>query len=159
MSHHLDEVYAICDRVTVFRSGKTVITPAIAQTTPSQVVRHMAGHDLQATLPTAATPRCGRVAALRRHTGDGRAGRYRMGHCQAGQAFAGGFRGWPSTILRDGTEPAPRAPADIIAAAIGFVTEDRKDDGLILALPISANVSGECIVCRNRPIVTAGVDP
>lgn len=46
VSHHLDEVFAICDRVTVFRNGKTITTEQIADTTPPDIVRFMVGRTL-----------------------------------------------------------------------------------------------------------------
>ncbi len=44
-------------------------------------------------------------------------------------------------IYRDGVEVRFKGPRDAIAAGIGFVTEDRKDEGLILDMPIAANIS------------------
>ncbi len=48
VSHHLDEVFAICDRVTVFRNGKTIATDLISETTPEGVVQRMVGRKLAA---------------------------------------------------------------------------------------------------------------
>ena len=46
VSHHLDEVFAICDRVTIFRNGRTIATEDICDTSPDGVVRHMVGRTL-----------------------------------------------------------------------------------------------------------------
>ena len=161
VSHHLNEVFAICDRVTVFRSGETVNTQDIAQTTPAEVVRHMVGRALQAELATAATGRSpGAVAlelrglqtmpsrhevgvSLSLHYGEilGIAGLVGAGRTELLRAIFGADPARSGTILRDGLALAVHAPADAIAAGIGFVTEDRKDEGLILSMPIAANVS------------------
>lgn len=161
VTHHLDEVFAICDRVTVFRSGETVITQDIVQTTPAEVVRHMVGRELQAELATAATGRVpGAVAlelrglqslpsrdpagvSLSAHYGEilGIAGLVGAGRTELLRTIFGADRARSGTILRDGVELVVRKPSDAIAAGIGFVTEDRKDEGLILSMPIAANVS------------------
>lgn len=161
VTHHLDEVFAICDRVTVFRSGETVITQDIAQTTPAEVVRHMVGRELQAEMSTDATGRSPGAVALelrRLQTMPSRdaagvslllrygeilgiAGLVGAGRTELLRAIFGVDPARSGTVLRDGIELVVRAPVDAIAAGIGFVTEDRKDEGLILSMPIAANVS------------------
>src|SRR5918993_3119735 len=51
VSHKLDEIYRIADRVTVFRDGKRVVTEAVPATTPRQLVTWMVGRDLQDLFP------------------------------------------------------------------------------------------------------------
>ena len=51
VSHKLDEIYRIADRVTVFRDGKRVVTKPVAETTPHDIVTWMVGRELQGSLP------------------------------------------------------------------------------------------------------------
>ena len=56
VSHHLDEVFGICDRVTVFRNGNTIVTEEIAEVTPADVVRYMVGRTLEEEATAAPGP-------------------------------------------------------------------------------------------------------
>lgn len=161
VTHHLDEVFAICDRVTVFRNGKTIITQEISDTSPTEVVRHMVGREL-AEKPTPRNPipadapvalalesfvvqssrsgvgvtfdlRYGEILGLAGLVGAGRT-----------ELLRGIFSIDPVTsgiMKRDGNAVRFANPAQAIAAGLGFVTEDRKDEGLILSMPIAANTS------------------
>ena len=65
VSHKLDEIYRIADRVTVFRDGKRVVTEPVRATTPRQLVTWMVGRDLQDLFPKS-EPTIGQSAARRR---------------------------------------------------------------------------------------------
>jgi ribose transport system ATP-binding protein len=161
VTHHLDEVFAICDRVTVFRNGKTIITQDIAETSPAEVVRHMVGRVLaQASSARRVVSKDAQVAlaldSFRVAGSQSSAGvtldlRYGEIVGIAGLVGAGRtelLRGifaidpvTSGTIQRDGETVQFANPAQAIAGGLGFVTEDRKDEGLILSMPISANIS------------------
>ena len=161
VSHHLDEVFEICDRVTVFRNGRTIATDLIAETTPDGIVQRMVGRQLAGEMVsrddhkefgnvalsvqdvcTQANPtetgvsfdlRYGEILGIAGLVGAGRTeilrGIFGIDPIRSGQ------------VQRDGKTARFSGPGDAIAAGIGFVTEDRKDEGLILDMPISANVS------------------
>lgn len=161
VTHHLEEVFGICDRVTVFRSGQTIITENIPETTPQNIVRHMVGRELaddetQETrvdqrgeialsvrdLRVAADPhvegisfdlRYGEILGIAGLVGSGRTELLR-GITAADPVLSG-------HVERDGRPVRFAGPADAINAGIAFVTEDRKDEGLILDMSIAANVS------------------
>jgi ribose transport system ATP-binding protein len=161
VTHYLDEVFAICDRVTVFRSGETIVTEMIAQTTPQNVVRHMVGRELEAQMAAKTAMRkpgavalsltglrvqsdphpqgvsldlhCGEILGIAGLVGAGRTELLR-GIFAADPVISGGI-----TCL--GKPVRFAGPRDAIAAGIAFVTEDRKDEGLILDMPIAANIS------------------
>jgi len=161
VSHHLDEVFEICDRVTVFRNGKTIATDRISDTTPDGVVQRMVGRKLAGEMAGAAdTHHYGDVALSVQNlctqanpTDEGVSFDLRYGEIVgiAGLVGAGrteilrGIFGIDpirsGQILRDGQPARFSGPRDAIGSGIGFVTEDRKDEGLILDMPISANIS------------------
>ena len=161
VTHHLNEVFAICDRVTVFRSGETIITENIAETTPSNVVRNMVGRELEAQMiDTGEARKFGEVAlelkdfcttqsphvngvSFKLHYGEilGIAGLVGAGRTEILRAIFGAEPARSGTVLRDGVPLISNQPRDAIDAGIGFVTEDRKDEGLILDMAIAANAT------------------
>ena len=161
VSHHLNEVFSICDRVTVFRSGESIITENIAETTPEKVVSHMVGKHLELEMAhNFEAHELGEVALsadqLRVPQSPHQKGvsfdlRYGEVLGIAGLVGAGrtellrslfGIQGVVSgRLLRDESEVTFKKPRDAIAAGIGFVTEDRKEEGLILDMSIAQNSS------------------
>lgn len=161
VSHHLEEVFTICDRVTVFRNGKTISTDKIEDTTPEGVVQKMVGRELLANdrvdaqplpkgelalsvkdLVTTANP-SGKGVSLELHYGEivGLAGLVGSGRTEILRGIFGIDPIVSGKIFRDEKPVRFSGPRDAIAAGVGFVTEDRKDEGLILDMPISANIS------------------
>ena len=158
VSHHLDEVFEICDRVTIFRNGKTIATEKINDISPEMVVRHMVGHEMAGNsakrrertndkvvlsvkkLRTTASPHEEGVSFdLSQGEILGIAGLVGAGRTEVLRAI---FRADPITsgaVFRNGDLMKIRDPRGAIEAGIGFVTEDRKDEGLILAMEIAAN--------------------
>jgi ribose transport system ATP-binding protein len=161
VSHHLDEVFHICNRVTVFRNGKTIATEEIAQTSPAAVVRHMVGRDLAksaaprkliaADAPVVLALESFRVKGSRTEAGVslelrrgeilGIAGLVGAGRTELLRGIFAVDPVASGTMRRDGEVVQLANPAQAIAAGLGFVTEDRKDEGLILSMPIAANSS------------------
>ncbi|MET1412156.1 sugar ABC transporter ATP-binding protein [Roseibium sp. HPY-6] len=161
VSHHLDEVFAICDRVTVFRNGVSIGTDHISETTPDGVVLKMVGRQLAATSNDADPSRMTGEVALRledirtqanpKETGVsfelrhgeivGIAGLVGAGRTEILRGIFGVDPIRSGRILQGSNEVRFSGPRDAIAAGIGFVTEDRKDEGLILDMPIAANIS------------------
>lgn len=161
VSHHLDEVFAICDRVTVFRNGQTIITQEIKDTSPDGVVRHMVGRTLANAQPRASAPPASQEVLLSvknlittqsphnegisfdLHRGEilGIAGLVGAGRTEVLRALFGADPAIGGVITCAGRPLNIKAPRDAIAAGIGFVTEDRKDEGLILDMEIAANTS------------------
>lgn len=161
VSHHLDEVFAICDRVTVFRNGQSIVTENISETSPEGVVRRMVGRELETSDPaeeersalgaialsldnlqTRQNPKDKGVSLdLRYGEIVGIAGLVGAGRTELLRAIFGIDPARSGTLLRDGQPVHFSGPRDAIASGIGFVTEDRKDEGLILDMPIAANAS------------------
>ncbi|WP_319531329.1 sugar ABC transporter ATP-binding protein [uncultured Cohaesibacter sp.] len=161
VTHHLNEVFEICDRVTIFRNGKTVISEKISDTTPEQVVRHMVGRSLSDTVDlNDERPEKGEVALslqnlrvadcpheegvsfdLRYGEIVGIAGLVGSGRTEILRGIFGVNEVVSGTLQRNGKDVVIKGPSDAIKAGIGFVTEDRKDEGLILSMSISANIA------------------
>lgn len=160
VSHHLEEVFRICDQVTVFRNGETVASERVSDVTPELVVRHMVGRTLHAATvaPRPKAPYKAEVLAVAdlkttahaKPTGVsfslkegevlGLAGLVGAGRTEVLRAIFGADRRRGGTIRIDGAEVRIDSPADAIRLGLAFVTEDRKGEGLILPMAIKENL-------------------
>ena len=158
ISHRLDEIFEVADRVTVIRDGQHISTKPIGEVTPEGMVKDMVGRAIDTfAVKTAANPHGTSVLRL---DGLGRDGVFRgiSFDLSAGEVlcFAGlvGARRTdvalavfgiaPATegkILIDGQEVSISAPQDAMARGIAYVSEDRRKLGLAMSLPIFANIS------------------
>jgi ribose transport system ATP-binding protein len=162
VSHHLQELFEVCDRVTVLRNGRKVATQAMAETTTESLVRLMVGRDLAERAHRAAPVLdAQRAPALRveglRFRGQrgeaplsfqlrygeivGLAGLVGSGRTETVRAIFGADPAVAGQVFRDGREVYIDSPKAAIAEGICLLTENRKDEGLILDMPIRANVS------------------
>jgi ribose transport system ATP-binding protein len=156
VSHKLDEIYRIADRVTVFRDGKRVVTKEVAETTPRQLVAWMVGRDLQDLFPkseaaigrplltVANVSGSGlRDVSFTVHAGEivGIFGLMGAGINTLGRVIFGAAQRTAGTVTLDGATVRPNAPRDAIAKGMGLLTESRKDDGLILPLSVRSNMT------------------
>jgi ribose transport system ATP-binding protein len=160
ISHRLDEVFAIADRITVFRDGRLVGTDDAKNLTQDAVIKLMVGRTLEAHFPTlppepdrSAAPllsvrnltKAGRVqdVSLDVHQGEilGIAGLVGAGRTSLLRAICGADPFDSGSLLWKGAPLHPRSPHDAIAAGLALVTEDRKTQGLVLGMTIRENVT------------------
>jgi ABC-type sugar transport system ATPase subunit len=157
VSHNLDEVLALCDRVSVMRDGELVATGPVARWTKESLVTAMLGHVLQKPLPqrrTIADEEALRVEGLtvpgvledisftlRRGEILGLAGLVGSGRTELLRALAGADAGASGRLLVRGKErPWPRTVRSALALGIALAPEERQSQGLVLSLSAAANV-------------------
>lgn len=159
ISHHLEEIYEIGDRVTVMRNGAIAATHAVSEVTVPQLVRLMVGRELAYAdlvpppVPVDA-PELLRVEDLRPRGASegvsftlragevlGIAGLVGSGRTEAVRALFGADPRDSGRIWLRGQELRIRAPRDAVEAGICLLTEDRKGQGLMLAMSGTANTS------------------
>ncbi|HVF30602.1 MAG TPA: xylose ABC transporter ATP-binding protein [Pyrinomonadaceae bacterium] len=165
ISHKLDEVFAMSDRITVLRDGKTVGTNAASEMTKDKVIAAMVGREVGDIFPPAAH-RFGETAlevrgitvyspdglgrklvndvsfAVRKGEVLGIAGLMGSGRTEMLMAIFGAWPGdYSREIVVEGSIVKIASPADAIDYGIGFVTEDRKRFGLILDQTIVDNMT------------------
>jgi ribose transport system ATP-binding protein len=157
ISHRMPEIFTIAHRVTVMRDGCTVGTRDVASTDVPELIRLMVGRtiaeqipkrevavgnplleidDLQlrgATTPVTLSVRAGEVLGV--------AGLMGSGRTALARAIFGADPVVRGTVRVGGRRLPPNSPRASIAAGVGFLTEDRKGQGLVLLLPVAANVS------------------
>ncbi len=187
ISHKLDEVFEMSDRVTVLRDGKTVATHAARELTKEKVIQLMVGREVGDIFPKI-EHELGDIAleiknltansvdnpnkklvdnvsfSVRKGEVLGIAGLMGAGRTELLMAIFGAWQGtYSREIIVDGRPAVISSPADAIANGVGFVTEDRKRFGLILAQTILDNmtlaglrtISGRILTNRSREMMAA----
>ncbi len=157
ISHHLDEVLEICDRGTILRDGEFIKTIDLQDTTQETLIQLMVGRSLDQQYPKIIAPRgqeALRVEGLNRknvlhnisfsaYTGEilGIAGLVGAGRTELVKAIFGADRIDAGKVYVFGQEVRIFSPEDAIAAGIGLLPEDRKQEGLVLLLSVLHNIS------------------
>jgi ribose transport system ATP-binding protein len=157
ISHRLQEIYDVGDRVTVLRDGRRVATLDVAGADRRELVRLMANREIDELVtrrPTPLGPELLRAEGLTRgeelrdvgfalHAGEvvGFAGLLGSGRTAVARALFGLDPLDAGRIFVDGRETRIDSPRDAIRAGIGLVTEDRKGQGLVLSLTVRENIA------------------
>ena len=157
ISHRLEEVRALCDRVTIFRDGNKVVTGTIAALTDADIIRHMIGRSLKEymykqgtvigdvalevlglTLPgvfsdISFTVRKGEIVGLGGLVGAGRT--------DVARALFGVAPAATGRIVVNGREVSIAEPSQAIALGLAFVPEDRAAAGIFRSLGVEENIT------------------
>jgi ribose transport system ATP-binding protein len=157
ITHRLDEVYRIGDRVTVLRDGRHVATSMLSAVTVDALVRMMANRDLTEHYPKRRVepgPELLRVEGLGRagvlhdinfsvRAGEvvGIGGLLGAGRSELARVLAGVDRAHAGRIICRNAEMRFRTPADAIRKGIGLLPEDRKAEGLVAGLTVARNIA------------------
>ena len=159
ISHHMEEIFEICDRITVLRDGHYVGMTDVAATDIDQLVEMMVGRKLEASFPPkpARPPgapivldardvhlhKDGPVNHFQLHQGEilGFAGLVGSGRTELALAVIGAHPAWHKDIRIHGAKASLGDPADALRHGIGLLPESRKAQGLILDFDITENIS------------------
>jgi ribose transport system ATP-binding protein len=157
ISHRLEEVFQIADRVTILRDGRLVGTKPVAETDRDDIIRMMVGRELKEKIPKQAAQigepaltvknltRKGVIEDINFtvHRGEvlGIAGLVGAGRTELARAVFGADAIDEGEIRLNGSRVEIRSPRDAIRRGIGLVTEDRKALGLILGMVVRENIS------------------
>lgn len=162
ISHRLPEVRRFCDRLTILRNGRHILTADVADVTDDEVVEKIIGRSIESSFPprppasaiagepvlevrslAAGEKLSGVDLTLRPGEIHGIAGLQGMGQIDLFTACFGATPIKRGSILVDGSEVHLGSPADALhpSVRIGYVPEDRKTEGLFLKLDGTANAS------------------
>ncbi|MGZ6270571.1 MAG: sugar ABC transporter ATP-binding protein [Candidatus Limnocylindrales bacterium] len=156
VSHRLEEVFQLCDRATVLRDGRHVITAPTSDLTAADLVRHMVGRSVSLFPRTAAqigdvlleVRGLTRVGAFRDisfsvRAGEivGLAGLVGAGRTEVARVLFGLDRADAGEVLLDGRRVTFANPSAALRAGIAYVPEDRHLDGLVGGFTIAENVT------------------
>jgi ABC-type sugar transport system ATPase subunit len=159
ISHRLDEVFEIADSATVLKDGRLVGTRPIGELDHGRLVAMMIGRELADIYPPKpAEPPAGDIVLaasdiwsgsrvkgvsleVRRGEIVGLAGMVGAGRTEVAHAIFGSEPLDRGTVQIGSQRHTRHAPRQLIAAGVGFLTEDRKGEGLFMLLDIAANIS------------------
>jgi ribose transport system ATP-binding protein len=158
ISHRLDELAEIADRVTVLRDGRTISTDDFAATTIEQVVAHMVGRDLDDVFPERKSQPTNEVLLsvsgltrrevfgpvsfeLRRGEILGFAGLMGAGRTEVARAVFGADPVDAGEVQLKGERLSIHSPIDAIRHGIAYLSEDRKGNGLALQMTVAKNIT------------------
>src|SRR5215217_499066 len=157
ISHRLEEVFEICDTATVMRDGAVVHDARIADMTPDEMVRRMVGRELSAMFPKQDAAVGDSVLKVHRLTREGvffdvsfevrageivaLAGLVGAGRSEVARAIFGIDKPDAGHVEVGGRTLPPGRPLAAMRAGIGFVPEDRRQQGLVMDLSIARNAT------------------
>jgi rhamnose transport system ATP-binding protein len=158
ISHRLDEVAVIADRVTVLRDGQTIATRHLKDVNRAELVRLMVGRDVHAVFPKRDVPigqvaldvrnLASRAAGIHHVTFDvrrgeilGIAGLVGSGRTELAETLFGLTPADEGEIRLHGSLMRIGSPAEAIRSKIGLLPEDRRQHGVVLEMPVAANIS------------------
>jgi ribose transport system ATP-binding protein len=158
VSHKIEEIFEICDAVTVLRDGRHIATVTRSETTPDQVINMMVGRSLTMMFPQRASRRGELLLSVR---GAGRSGEFRdvsfdllegeilgfagligAGRTELARALFGAVSLDAGQVSLQGRAIGHfRHPSGALARGVAYLSEDRKREGLMLELSIRENMS------------------
>jgi galactofuranose transport system ATP-binding protein len=163
VSHKLDELYEVCDRVTIMRDGRTVRTADMAAIGKLELVASMLGRDIAqvAKSATAFGDRRGRIGevvltadnlaaghkvhdvsfSVKRGEIAGFAGLLGAGRTETARMVFGADPKQAGAMALQGRPINPREPIDAIKSGIGFSSEDRKLEGIVPEMSVAENLT------------------
>lgn len=156
ISHRMDEVFQITERVTVLRDGQYVTTINTADTNRQQLVNLMVGRELNENFPTRKTPVGDVILEAKKLTGNsvenisfrlhrgevlGFAGLVGSGRSETMELICGVKKMDSGEVWMNGQKMHINSPASAIKHGIGLIPEDRKEQGVILFNTVKFNTS------------------
>jgi rhamnose transport system ATP-binding protein len=157
ISHRFDEIFSLCDRITVMRDGAFVAIHDVAQTSVDALVREMVGRDISTLFPKKEAEIGDVVVSVRDlgsvgvfdgisfdvHAGEivGLSGLVGAGRTEVARAVFGIDPYDTGTVTISGKPLHKHSPRAAIEAGMGFVPEDRRKQGLVMDLSVSRNAT------------------
>jgi rhamnose transport system ATP-binding protein len=156
ISHRLDEIFRICQRVTTLRDGRLIATEPVTGLTEDDLVRRMVGRGLDEMYPKQDTVPGEVALSVRRLTREGvftdisfdvrhgeivgLAGLVGAGRSEVARAVFGIDRWDAGSVTVDGRDLPAGSPTAAMAAGVALVPEDRRAQGLVMGMSIERNI-------------------
>lgn len=157
ISHRMEEIFELCDRITILRDGSYIDTKRIVDTDMNDVVKMMIGREIGERYPSREVnigdvvlevkdftcPGVFEQVSFQVHAGEvlGVSGLMGAGRTEIMQAIFGNMPHTTGTLFLNGKEIQNKNPQQAMKNGIGFITEDRKVEGLMLEKSIMENIS------------------
>jgi ribose transport system ATP-binding protein len=168
ISHRLEEIFEVCDRVTVLRDGKKIVTLNTDETNRNELIGHMINSEVGKEYPTRVAKwgkvllevkgLCGKGfkdISFKVHEGEifGISGLVGAKRTEIVRAIFGADKLFSGEIIFEGKSIVIRSPFDAIRKGIAMIPEDRKTQGVILNLSIGWNLTLSIIKSISRLFV------
>jgi len=157
ISHRMEEIYALADRISVLRDGQYIGSLTRDEISPQRLVQMMVGRSMQDFYEHQRQKNPGQVVLEVLNISDGRkvkpasfqlrageilglAGLVGAGRTEVSRLIFGADRKVSGEVFLNGKKLEINSPSDAIAAGIGYVPEDRKDQGLFLEMSSRKNI-------------------
>lgn len=173
ISHRLDELKRIVDRITIFRDGHSISTDDYFAITMDEIVNRMVGRKLENIFPPKQNhPTNEKIMEVRNIVRAGKlhdisfdlyrgeilgiSGLMGAGRSELGRAIFGADRIDSGEVFLNGKKVTLNSPSDGINAGIAYLSENRKEDGLAIKMRITENVTMANVekICRNMGILS-----
>ena len=157
VSHKLEEIMEICDKVTTFRDGKFIVTRNVSETSMDEIVKDMVGREIDHLFPythTASDELVMEVKGLSTkdklkdvsftlNKGEvlGVFGLLGAGRTELAKAVFGYDHVAAGEVIINGKKLKPGDTQDAVNAGLGLVTEDRKDEGILQEMSVCENMT------------------
>jgi len=157
ISHRLEEIPKVADRVTILRDGEKILTKPLAELTTAEIIKHMVGRTLTEQYPKISIPigeevlrieglskkgYCTDVSfSVRKGEIVGFTGLVGAGRTEIMQTIYGRMKKDAGRIYIDGKEEHIRGVRDAVRKGIGLIPEERKHQGLVLGLSVQDNAT------------------
>ncbi len=157
ISHKMDEIYKISDRITVLRDGKYITTKNTHEFPQNELISMMVGREIEDLFPVIETVRGNTILTVKNLTKKGKfeginfevcagevlgiAGLVGAGRTEIALSIAGLDTFDSGMVLIDGQETNIKSPKDAMKYGIGYVSEDRKALGFIPHLSVKHNIT------------------
>ena len=165
ISHKLDEIFELCNVVTVLRDGKVIDTKPIEELTRDDLITMMVGRSIDDEFPKRQnkvgellmdvriinTHKLSNISfQLRKGEILGLVGLVGSGRTEIVRAIFGADKSLEISVYLDGKPVRIKNPKQAIRNGIGLVPEDRKEEGLILPFSVEYNISMACLkdICQ-----------
>ncbi len=167
VSHKMEEIFQIADRITVLRDGQIIGTRQVQETNIDEMIQMMVGREISLTTRVTMSRRDQIMLSVKKlttkklqdvsfdlYSGEvlGISGLVGAGRSELGAALFGLDRIISGTVEKDGKKIDLSCPAKALEAGIGLLPEDRKTEGLMMQMSIKENTSLSIL----RRISTAG---
>jgi ribose transport system ATP-binding protein len=156
ISHRLEEIFEIGDRITVLRDGRKVATANVSGSKEPELIKLMVGRELSGEYPRNRKGTGGELLRLENVSGGivrgaslslakgevlGLGGLAGAGRTELARIIFGTDPLEGGRILLDGKEIRPTSPRDAIDTGIGYLSEDRNNEGLVLQMSVRENMT------------------
>ena len=157
ISHRLEEIFELCDRVSVLRDGNFISTKKISETDMNELVKQMIGRDIGERYPERKSHIGEKVLEVKNlnkqglfkdvsfnvKSGEvlGVSGLMGAGRTEIMHSIFGDIPADSGEIIMNGTPVKINSPEKAIDLGIGYITEDRKTEGLMISETIKKNIS------------------